>query len=127
MAILKTDNKRMDYRIVGASLPPQIHNYLNLYTLAKKTTKTIIIKELLTNWIRDQKKIESEGSLIKELAQRLRLEWKVRKANGGSLSDFKLDVSNELMGKGLSEEQINSILQKLNQDAENQKRSRTTE
>lgn len=129
MVILRTVNKREEFKLVGASVPPQIYNYLTLFALARKIPKATILKKLLTDWIHDQKLNEPESVLVKDLAERIKLEWKIREVNEGFLdfSSFLKEIANELAEKGLSEAQINTVLQKLNQNGgEKKNRSRTT-
>jgi hypothetical protein len=129
MTVLRVPNKRLAYKLVGASLPPQIHNYLNLYALAKKTTKSTILKELFIEWIKKTKVHAPEMILVDELVERLKLEWKIKEANEGfkDYTSFLQEVSQELIYKGLNEEQIDSILLKLRQyDGKKKNRNRAT-
>lgn len=123
MRVLRPDNKRKDYKLVGASMPPQAYHYLNLYILAKKTTKTIVLTTLVNEWTKKQRVVDSENSLIIELAERVEKEWKSRDPNERFLSFdlFEKDVIKELTEKGLSAGVIKAVLVKLKQDAENKK------
>jgi len=125
MRVLRPDNKRKDYRLVGASMPPQAYQYLNLYILAKKNTKTVILTKLVNEWTEKQRIKDSENSLINELADRIEKEWKSRDPNERfkSFDLFEKDVVKELTEKGLSAGYIKAVLIKLKQDAENKKYS----
>jgi len=127
MRVLKPENKRKDYKLVGASMSPQVYHYLNLFILTKKITKTAILSELLEEWIKKQRLKDSENSLILNLVEQIKVEWKIREAHEGLISfdEFSHDVMEELTGKGLSLGHINAILTILRNDAENKKRRAT--
>jgi hypothetical protein len=86
-----------------------------LHCLAKRLTKTVILRELLEDWMEKQKDRESDVQLIKEIAERIKVQWKVEKAakNPITLDTFKSLVQNELKSTGLSILYVKLILQEL--------------
>lgn len=117
MPVLKAKGKRTDYKLVGASLPSRVHSYIALYCLAKGAFRAKIITTLLENWIAHQTKDNPPEILIKEIVNRLNLAWKLEKKSGKvvSFTRFSEDVKSDFLGKGLNEETIESILNKVNQ------------
>lgn len=118
MPILSVKSKRDDYRLVGVQVPPRVHNYLTLYTLAKGTTKAELLLDLIESWIETEGlawESLAEKTLIKELFERTCKEWKElkRKKPRASFDEFKTRLKNELMKKGLDERQVTDILIKL--------------
>lgn len=113
MTILKTDTTRAGFRIVGASLPIEIHNYLTLYTLSKGISKTKILKDLLEQWIDIQKRRDNEEDLLEKIVYRVNARWRVeksRKRTGKPFDVFCLDLKDELLDKGLAEIYVENIL-----------------
>jgi hypothetical protein len=112
MALLN-ERKRKDYVLVGVHVPPRVHNYMTLHIVAKGTTKCKIIKELIDKWIADNKPKCSETTLIKEIIQRVNVQWKVKKGKGFNFTEYKTGVRKELIMTGLKEEYINVILAEI--------------
>jgi predicted DNA-binding protein len=106
----KSDNSKL----VGANMPLQVHSYLTLYSLAKGTTKTLIIKELLTNWIEKQRAKEEDWMLIDEIVRRVNVKWgAIKEQSDTTFQQFKVTLRQELLDRGIEERNIKSILQKL--------------
>ena len=113
MSVLPIKYKREGYKLAGVSLPLPAHNYLVLYTLAKGTTKSKILTNLINNWIKRQKEKEPEEKLIRLIIQRGNDEWKIEKANNGdftSFEEYKDALHVELAHKGLNKEQLALII-----------------
>jgi len=111
MTVLKVTSGRPGYRVVGASLPLQTHNYITLYTLAKGMSKTKILKNLLDDWMSSQK--ESEEELIAKIIHRANAQWRIEKARKRSGKPYNLfikDLEEELLYKGLSEVYVEAII-----------------
>lgn len=116
MPLLKAENKRNDYRLVGVSLPPQVHSYLSLYASAKGTKKASIFKELLLNWIAEQRSFEPDEELIEQVIHRGQLQWKLLKAKNpdSDIRVFKAELKLELAGKGILPKYVDSIMKEIN-------------
>lgn len=118
MTLLKVVSSRPGYRLVGASLPLLIHNYITLYTLAKGMSKTKIFKNLLDDWISSQKERgETEEELISKIIYRANAQWRVEKArrrSGKPFSQFIKELEDELYYKGLSEVYVKAVINGVN-------------
>jgi len=115
MPILTVKSKRDAYKLVGVQVPPRVHNYLTLYTLARGITKAELLSALIEGWMEGYKANMSEKELIKELSKRIDIEWKElkQKKPRANFDEFKSRLKYELTKKGLEEQQIAEILIKL--------------
>ena len=110
MSVLGVESKRKGYKLVGVHVPPQVHNYLTLSTLAKGVGKSTLFMNLIESWI------EVEGStekvLIEQIIIRIVSEWKDKKVKHprASFNEFKAKLRVELLDKGLTEKQVLKIL-----------------
>ena len=102
MTTLLSNRKKTDCKLVGGYLPPQVYTYMTLYALAKGTTKTNIIKELLEEWVKANSKRAKEGKLLEEIVERLFQQWKsIRTRRDMTFEQYKAKVGLELQNKGL--------------------------
>jgi len=110
-----TTRKNENFRLVGASLPTEIHSYLTLHATAKSTTKSAIIKKLISSWMDEQKKKVKDDELINAIVSRVEAQWKTRKAVLPMLSvrRFKDEVKEELLRKGLESHIIDVIISRI--------------
>ena len=122
MSYLSHKTKRSDYRLVGASMPLQVFNYLTLYALLKGESKTKILIRLVQNWIENG---ATEESLIQDITEKIQEEWNRRKTKYTKLrfADYMTGVKNELRKKGLDlcliEQIVINIQQEDGTDKEN--------
>ena len=118
MPILKVKKEREELRLVGVHLPPQDYNSLSLYALAMGISKSHLFKELITDW-KEHLKAEgiTEKTLTQDLTIRINNEWRrMRKLKPRTkFINFKNDVENELIGKGLTLKQVTVIISKINE------------
>jgi len=112
MSILGVDTKRKGFKLVGVSLPLQVHSQLTLYTLAKGIAKSTLFKTLIDDWLSDQKTLESEEELIQQLVIRINNEWQAEKTvhPRSSFNEFKAKLIQELEVKGLEGKQIHTVI-----------------
>jgi len=112
MGILKVESRRAGFKLVGISIPTEIHNYLSLFTLARGITKSDLFRVLIDDWMTNQKSEETDNELIQELAVRVNNEWQAKKKlhPRASLNEFKTSLEKELISKGMRTIQIISIL-----------------
>jgi hypothetical protein len=115
MPILGIKSKRENHKLVGVSLPSQVHDYMTLYSLAKGTSKSRIFKSLLVPWVDKAKEKESEIVLMLAIVQRINDRWRLEKASHArkDFDTFKDQIILELTRKGLSEDHIFYITNKL--------------
>lgn len=118
MPLLPRKTKRMNYRLVGASMPPQVHIYLTLYILAKGIGKTDIVGDLLKDWVEERRKEISEEELVKELTDRMQKKWWELKKGKTTLTfdDFKIKITQELVSRGLPDDYIVKVLNNVYQN-----------
>ena len=115
MPILGIKSKRESHKLVGVSLPSPIHDYMTLYSLAKESSKSKIFKSLLVPWVEKAKERESETALMIAISQRINNRWKIEKSSHArkDFGSFKDQIILELTRKGLSEDHISYITNKL--------------
>jgi len=115
MPILGINSKRKGYRFVGVTVPPQIHNYLTLYTTAQGISKSSLYQHLIENWHMEMSVQVSEKECIQRLILRINHEWRSKKKthSRASFNEFKTRLEKELLKKGLQPNQIATILTKI--------------
>lgn len=100
--------------MIGARLEPRQNNYLSLYALAKVTTKSEVYRNLVIDWIEEQRKVDTEDNLIEEIVERINLQWTFeRNREGMTFGIFKRKLEKELEKKGLKSNHITIILSKI--------------
>lgn len=116
MKIFKAEDSKKDQKLVGVYLKSRYHSYLSLYTLAKKTNKTAILKELIVGWVDQERKNTPDQALIDAISKRIRDQWNVyiEKKPHSNIDRFKIEVEKELMEKGIDENYITLITKILN-------------
>lgn len=112
MGILKTDRHTKSFKLVGVSIPQWLHNYISLYCLAKKKTKSDILKGMLDSWHVQTKAKEPQEKLVQEIIEIANEEWKVvlEKTPAKTIVEFKEELNKEMINRGLNPFQINIIL-----------------
>lgn len=118
LKVLKVPTSRAEHKLIGASLPVRIHAYLTLYSLAKGTTKSKVIKELIEAWITSQREKEPDKTLIEEIIERVNLQWKVEKNTnpGTTFREFKEELKLELEKRGVNDRYVSLILMQMEKD-----------
>lgn len=107
MPILKVKNKKgelAETKLVGVHLPRLVSDYLTLYSLAFGITKTIIVRNEVQHWKESQ--METEQELGKMIGKKARVEQK----KWDSKILFKKQLKSDLESKGISAENIQTIL-----------------
>ena len=115
---ITNSNEKSDYKYVGALLPPRTNNFITLYSLAMKINKSNLFKSLIDDWMNYIRNHENhnENTLMKEIAKRAKNSWlKHSKAHPKASYDiFRDSLTTELMNKGLSMNQVTTILNLVN-------------
>lgn len=97
---------------VTVLLPPELINYLTLYSIGESLPRTKVIEGVIVNWHKGTSKSKPEKELINRIKHCLKVEWTAEKTKGGGegfepfIARYKVYLSN----KGLSEEQIQQII-----------------
>jgi protease II len=112
MGILKTYNHTKAFKLIGVSVPLWLHNYISLYCLAKKKTKSDVMKGWIDSWYVQTKAKEPQEKLVQEIIEIINEEWKaVLKHNPEkTIEEFKCELEAEMKNRGFNSLQINIIL-----------------
>jgi hypothetical protein len=112
MGLLKIDNHSKGYRLLGVSVPQWLHNYLSLYSLAKKKTKSDIVKGWADAWYSQISSKEPPEKLVYELVEFANAEWELaqKKFPEKTIDEFKDELKKEMVKRGLNIPQMNVIL-----------------
>jgi len=123
MSLFGINSKRKDYRLMGAHLSLWVHSYMTLYALAKGTSKSKLIITLIEDWVVKEKEKASSEDLINELVKRLTIKWKGLKTSKYNITfvEYTTDIQVELIKKGISEKDVNRIIEKLEYNETNKK------
>jgi hypothetical protein len=115
MPILTVKSKRSNFKLVGVSMPSPFHNYMSLFSIAKKTSKSAILAGLIEEWCKETANYKSEMQLINIIAKGINAKWNVEKlSNRRKNFDFyKSRLELELSKKGITDKQIKLIFEKL--------------
>ena len=105
-------NKREGFKLVGAHFPPQVYHYLTLYSLAKRTSKTGIVRKLVQDWMGRQRLENSETKLVSEIINRTKQDWEVYQKlyPDRTISQYKDKLKNDLQIKKVNEIYIKRII-----------------
>ena len=115
MPVLKTKSKRGKHILLGASMPSWVHVYLSLYGLAKRTSKSDIIKLLMNDWINRMRVVDNETNLVQEIAEQIHILWATEKRlqKKNTYEEFKEKIESELHRKGIPDNYIRLIFKKI--------------
>lgn len=119
--------KRSEYKLVGAQLPPQFHNYLTLYSLAKDISKITILRHILEDWMHikpNPLKYEEESALIQGIVNRIKVYWKIEHTNSPDLTmeAFMSQTSAWLKKKDINENHVRIIINCVTKEINNGKK-----
>jgi hypothetical protein len=111
--------KKRDYKLVGASLPSWVFTYLSIYAVAKKITKTGVIKPLIEDWVTKIQNKETDIILIEEIVDQIKFQWENEKKSNPELkfAVFKETIKQELQIKGIINPYVSLIIKKLSNGA----------
>jgi hypothetical protein len=113
MSILKIKNKGGDeMQFIGINVPILINKYLALYALSKEVSKSIVIRNILENWMIGQRSKDSIRSLIDKIVDKCVLLWHIEKTvhPNTTLSSYLEQLRIELIQKGIEGVHINQII-----------------
>ncbi len=121
--ILKVQNKNdsdTSGKHVGVMMPQHVTNYLSLFALAQKGTKSRIVRELIDDWYSDKRVEQTEDDLIDKIARSICEAWLSLKQRSPNIpfAEFGRSLKEELSQKGIDEMSINLIIKKIADEAE---------
>lgn len=112
MGILKIQNKGTPEprQLAGAYLPRQVNSYLSLYALSEEITKSTVIRREIEAWYKRVNKIFPREDLIKPIIYKIKKHWESGKSPHSCLAEFQGELKSQLVQKGISENDIKTIL-----------------
>lgn len=115
MSIFQAENKRINHKLIGAYVVPEIYEYLCLYTTAKGVGKSRIIVDLMKSWLEEEQAKNPINTLLNEIIHHLKLQWKIRKSltKDMSFQTYKEEVEDALIKKSIPIKMINIILREI--------------
>ena len=115
MSIVTHPPVKRQLKMVGAFMPPYIHEYITLYTLAKSTTKAKLLTSLVEPWILAQRSKEPDSELVDQVVRRIKMEWKVERITkkDATIEKFKETTKQVLTAKGIKQIYITRILNEI--------------
>jgi len=105
-------NRREGFKLVGARFSPQVYQYITLYSLAKRTNKTGIVRKLIQDWMVRQRLENSETKLVSEIISRTKQDWEVYQKlyPERTLLQYKEKLRSDLQTKNVDENHIKRII-----------------
>ena len=120
MTIIKPENKRKGYKLIGVMAEPYIHEYLTLYALARDITKSKLYKKMVDAWVATKRAELTDELLLKELVEKINTQRKSDKQknietpeNVLSSKEFKEELQEELLNKGLKPTYVKLIISSI--------------
>lgn len=119
-----TEKMQKDHKLVGATVPLQVSSYLSLYARSPGITKASLIRNIIHDWIKEQKVDEgiTEFALIDEWQRKIQLFWEGKKLHIEDrtmicdlFSDFKEYWMSSLQRHGICEEHADEIIKGIKQ------------
>lgn len=110
--ILKNDSNQKTI-LMGAYVSTRVHKYMTLYSLAKGVSKSKVFNELFLDWVSRQKEIDTDTELLKQILARVQKARDKSKKRRVPLPDFKAEIEQELLSKGLMPHYVAIIIQEI--------------
>ena len=115
MPLLKKITSRGDYKMIGVTMRSKFHSYLSLYCLAKGISKASLLKDLIGDWIDEQKAKYSDKVLLDEIKERVNEQWTayIEDKPHSNMERYREEIENELLSKGIPQNYIDIITKDL--------------
>ena len=121
MGILKkVDKKKEGSKLIGGFVPRKLAVYLSMYSLAYGKTKSLILKELVTNWMYSQ--TDTINSLTRLIGTKAYNVWKTESFTE-DFDAFLDTLKNELSVKNIAEYSDEIIKHAINEKKKDEKRN----
>ena len=101
-------------KLLGVKIPPEVFDYLTLYSTAKGKSKSSIVYSLIEEWMKGKVQNYTIPSLRDDIISKLTAYYKSQ--NTLSITEFKEETEKTLQGKGLDKQHITYILKHLKDD-----------
>jgi len=113
----------MEGKLVGVHVSSQVNSYLSLFVLAHRMTKSIVLRDLIDEWYRENRISCTEDSLIEKVTTDAVNSWSARKTQSNAdFQEYLSELENELGKKGIASYYVELILKKVKNE-ENKKSS----
>ena len=105
-------SKREKHKLIGASLPLWVDQFLVKYSIAMELTKTDILRELIQNFIKDEKDKYTNIDLLDKIGFNFQKDWTSRKTTSCNIdiASYKREVERQLSNKEFLPKEITIIL-----------------
>lgn len=105
-------------KLLAFQAPIHLSNYLSLYIYHRRFTKSKVLKQALSSWYLEMLKLYPEEELIKQIINDLQQNWslipyKNEADRQNKFADFKHLQAMEMRSKGINENQIITILNRI--------------
>lgn len=120
MPVLKIRNKGgEETQFVGINVPANLNMYFTLYALSEGLSKSIIIRNVLEDWVTVQKPRSTIRNLLTKIVGRCLLQWKIEKLHHPELvlSSYLEDLRKELVQKGMDSIHIDQVINAIRDGA----------
>jgi len=97
-------------KMVGVLLPPNINEYIILYAIEQELSKTKLCEDILSIWYKNKSRTIPETMLLNNIKEYIKRGWKGAKCRGESFETYMNITKQFLIKKGLTDLQIQSIL-----------------
>lgn len=107
------NGSKEETKLVGAEVPTDLFNYLTLFCVVDRRSKTSIIRPLIEDWAKEAQTKFTEKQLI-DLAAKMGYEsWLNRKRKKQLFTVAIKQLQKELLKKGVSEKLVLKIIKKI--------------
>lgn len=119
MAILKTSNKDSPkkFKHLGIRMLKEDVDYLSLYSVAKGFGKSLLVREVLEDLVQKKKNQYSTNDLVGIIVTNIKSSYKLA-CKQTSPAPFLNQLNFELTQKGVNQETIKIIINKLKDEAD---------
>lgn len=109
----------MDMKNIGAAVPLSTDQYLTLYAIHQKMSKTAVIQDMIDGWVNSEiNKGKGENSMLLDIRTMLQKEWDLLKLKKIYTDEetipafhlFKIKIGENLEKKGISINGIETLL-----------------
>jgi hypothetical protein len=98
-----------DLRFIGSYIPTEIHDFLSLYVVHMKKSRSMLVREILEKWVESNP--FSEGFLLEALVDETKEQWKT--GQWYDKEDFIAEVKSSLEKRKVSVEHIDQIVDRV--------------
>ena len=117
MKVLKKISSRIGYKLVGVTIPPKTYSYIGLQCSAQGITIATLLRNLIADWIKEQRVRNSDEKLMQMIITRLQREINLQRRKHPDrpfdVDAFRETVEAELLEKGVIPAYVETIVNEL--------------